>query len=213
MYGNNYAESVNSIWSADHADDLPENAEETVFITFYCDFSGVWPWDPHIQLPRVKDKLKNAVPLQSIQSKPILLESNSISSIQQKSISSRTVHKSAVSIVEKIRAGRPRKITIIKAVKTKPPSTTPKPEINRLPSVMVIDLSSATSKPPVKNDDMDKRLGKSRHVFPNMSPLQDKRLFTPRNLHNEFQRHRQSPQGTTEGFQMRGKESLKLDNI
>ncbi|XP_052232739.1 uncharacterized protein LOC127845694 [Dreissena polymorpha] len=48
QYGHNYAEAVNMRWSASGPDELPEEAPFH-FITFYCDYSGHWPWDESIQ--------------------------------------------------------------------------------------------------------------------------------------------------------------------
>ena len=58
MYGDNYAEAVNHVWEASHPDSLPTISTNNAFVTFYCDFSGVWPWNEAIQKRNFKKKKK-----------------------------------------------------------------------------------------------------------------------------------------------------------
>lgn len=199
LYGNNYAEAVNSVWSAEYPDDLPEFSPEPIFITFYCDYSGVWPWDKDFQMKAHGHKRKESL-IQNI--KPILRESNSVNNVRQQSSMSIKKFKSERNDVRKIREKinkkSSRKITIIRTRKKNPPPTTPNPRLGGIPSVMIIDLTSATSRPPDQRKkivDQNKHFGKSLHLYAQRVTLPQKRLFTHKNILNEFQRQRKRSKG------------------
>ncbi|XP_045191875.2 uncharacterized protein LOC123548573 [Mercenaria mercenaria] len=198
LYGNNYADSVNGVWTAEHPDDLPVDASDPVFITFYCDYSGVWPWDEDLQ--RKTHGRRNS-PKQNLKSKPVLRETSSINSVIKPKMNVvrkiKPVRKGAKKIRAKIQSKSTRRITIIKVRPKRPPATTPKPALRHIPSFRVIDLSSATSRPPKshKQTNLNKRFGKTRAIYPKRMPLPQKRLFTPRNIHLEFQRQKGAPKG------------------
>ncbi|WAR12529.1 TYR3-like protein, partial [Mya arenaria] len=76
LYGDDYAEAVNMLWNADSPDELPENAP-LHFITFYCDYSGTWPWDEEMQR-------KVHGPKRQFKHEPVLRESNVQDVVHQK---------------------------------------------------------------------------------------------------------------------------------
>jgi hypothetical protein len=216
MYGDNYAEAVNGVWSAEHPDDLPSEAQNPYFITFYCDYSGVWPWDEAFQREKARGR-KNS-PKQTLKSEPVLRESSSVKDVVKKPMPvvrkiNPTLRAGAKKIRERIISKSPRRITIIKARPKRPKlaPTTPRPSTKHIPvpSVMVIDLSSATRKPPgtQKQTQFHKLYGKTRAIYPKRVHLPEKRLFTQRDIHLEFQRQ----QGTSNGrFPIRGMSKIHV---
>lgn len=207
LYGDNYAESVNGVWSADHPDDLPEFTSDPIFITFYCDYSGVWPWDKDFQI-KAHGHTKNSSSRPNFKSKPVLRESSFINNVRQQTKTSAKKRKPKPKEARKIRArikpknSSSRKITIITTKKKKALKPTPNLNVNHIPSVMIIDLSSATSKPPKQHE---QSLTKNNHfgksiIYPQRVTLPDKRLFTHRNILHEFQK-----QGPKDGFLSRGR--------
>lgn len=242
LYGDNYAEAVNGVWSADHPDALPEVAPEPAFITFYCDYSGVWPWDPEIQM-KSRANMRSENNVHNLQLKPVFREPNSINnvnlqtSIQNSVMTSEAVHSSSFTnmhkSVTKIRSNvfnksprirsevfnnaprirssvhilnnAPRIISIIKTKKRKPLPTTPRSKVEHIPSFVVIDLSSATSRPPIQRNKQKTNtiyLGKAGEIRP--ESVSQKRLFANRHTDNEFQIPQRSSHMTTEGFLLRG---------
>lgn len=207
MYGDNYAEAVNGVWSADHPDDLPESTSHPAFITFYCDYSGVWPWDRDIQITHKLRKMKKSK--QTI--KPVLRESSSINNIVLK-MKEKTKQGQGQKNASNILRKKPRTLTIIKTTKKKQP-VTPAPPVKHVPKVMVIDLSSVTSRPPTnrqqfkQNQRKKKFSNNRRNVHGTRQSLPNKRLFMHRNIYQEFHQPRQTSQRGGNRFRFQGNRS------
>ncbi|KAL4234820.1 hypothetical protein ACF0H5_006461 [Mactra antiquata] len=191
MYGDNYAGAVNGVWSAEHADDLPEVASHPAFITFYCDYSGVWPWDHEIQS---KNKIrKNPLPKQR-SVKPILREaSGSITNVVFK-MKARKKQNQVGPNSSNILRKHSKPFTTNKNFRKQ--TVTPAPK--RKPKIMLIDLSSVTTRPP-RNNKQGPTQGRSnfdnnrRNMFGRRQSLPNKRLFMHRNIFQEFQTPRMTP--------------------
>ena len=127
LYGSSYADAVNNVWRAEHPDDLPEAVQNKAAVTFYCDYSGAWPWDENIQL-------KNS--LQEAASKFNTPSNNNVKtqSIKRDNPNSFQGNKHRSQNSAKPTA---RSIKAIKTIKS----------INQIPEVRTFDLRSATSRP------------------------------------------------------------------
>lgn len=175
LYGDDYAEALNMLWSADGPDDLPQSAP-LHFITFYCDYSGTWPWDEDLQR-------KSSVPAPNAHSanhdthhselvEPVLRESAhstvvvETKSVQDKPLTSKSVvssvlHNMPVTSPPKVDQVKPPvisspRITIIRARRKQsaPTQTSNHPKLTEQTkppkqNVVVLDLSDATWRPPV----------------------------------------------------------------
>ena len=123
LYGSSYADAINNVWRADHQDDLPEVVQNQAAVTFYCDYSGAWPWDENIQLKRFQQnrasKVNNKATPQSMN--------------RDNPSSSRGIkHRSENNVKENARS-----IKTVKTIKA----------INQIPEVRTFDLRTATSRP------------------------------------------------------------------
>lgn len=144
LYGQSYADAVNNVWQADHADDLPEVAQHPASVTFYCDYSGAWPWDEEIQSknmrkkPHSKRKATNKVSKKKIgNDKPKVSSDGKVK--QTRIINIRTGDKPAA-----------KSSHITKTVNS----------LSHIPIVRTFDLRSATSRPVLQRP----KLPKSRPV-------------------------------------------------
>ena len=187
LYGDNYAEVVNGVWSASGPDDLPETARNH-FITFYCDFSGKWPWDEEVQRQRHFTR-------QTLKTKPILRESvsSSLNNVRKVSMAPITnsvnppnTHNSVLlhndnphQFTTRPKEARPRAKDI---------RVTAKPK-QRIPKVLVIDLSDATGRPSPPRKHLVQRpiinrVGKNEpNIYQDLlKPTPRQRLFNRRNL-------------------------------
>lgn len=138
LYGRNYADAVNNVWRADHPDDLPEVTQIPAAITFYCDYSGAWPWDEEIQMKHIK---------KTIQNKPILKQNTTTTA---NSGSPKIQNKPSKKESRITSSQTARKQNVINGAKTTARSiqtTKTVNNMNHLPVVRTFDLRSATSRP------------------------------------------------------------------
>lgn len=159
LYGDSYAESLNEVWSAEGPDALPETSHNH-FITFYCDFSGKWPWDEEVQR-------KTHQARQTLNKTPILREtvSNSINNVRKVSVgpilssaNPSKLHNSA-NLPKVTIKDSPIKSTVrTQATHNRPMENhVTAPPDNRIPNVLVIDLTDAAGRPPSKRKHLIQR--------------------------------------------------------
>ena len=138
LYGTSYADAVNNVWQADHPDALPEIVQNPAAVTFYCDYSGAWPWDEEIQASRIQKSPNN---MRANKNVPIAKSLGKGQKISPKKVKTKSV-KSKPELKQSVRA--PSRTTA-KSIQT----TKTVNEINHIPIVRTFDLRSATSRPPV----------------------------------------------------------------
>ena len=153
LYGRNYADAVNNVWRAEHLDDLPEIVQNKAAVTFYCDYSGAWPWDEDIQLKHFKRTSATKINLtnhDNVQTKPITRDNP-----KKPQGSKQSVENGA-------------KTTALSIQTTKTIQN-----VNHIPLVRTFDLRSATSRPalprsnfPLKRPTVPRtNISKNRHAL------------------------------------------------
>ena len=193
LYGSNYVDAVNNVWRADHPDALPEMVQQPSSITFYCDYSGAWPWDEDIQASRVQKPRSNPNKAKSATTaKKSLNKGKQVSSsqIKTKTAQTKTAHpkpaqiKTAHPKPAQIKTAQSQNVRTISRTTARSIQTTKTVnEFNHIPIVRTFDLRSATSRPsvPRSNPSRNRSGNNVRRVNSNARPVNSNQRSVRRN--------------------------------